>query len=332
MRHLPRTLLLSSLGLLAGTLAAPAQAQAQVPTPVAPTLAQRIQAATATAESADNACAPIRPFYWELGHAGGALASGSVDKPGSGEHITAETVMNIASASKWLYGAYVVQRREGAPTAEDVKFLNFQAGYSDFSWCRRGQTVGECQAYRQNDKLVAGAEGKFDYSGGHMQNHAVLMGLGPLDNAGLARELRTQLGKDIALDFSQPQPAGGVVTSAADYARFLRRLLTGELHLGRQLGQHAVCTNRLQCPGQALHTPVPLTEAWHYGLGYWIEDDPQAGDGSFSSTGAFGFYPWVGAALQGYGVISRKGAMGSGYESVLCGRLLRQAWASGQSN
>jgi CubicO group peptidase (beta-lactamase class C family) len=163
-----------------------------------------------------------------------------------------------------------------------------------------------------------------------MQNHAVLMGLGALDNDGLARELRSQLGRDVALRYSQPQPAGGVVTSAADYARVLRKLLTGELALGAQLGQHAVCTNRLRCPGQALHTPVPLVEAWHYGLGYWIEDDPVFGDGTFSSAGAFGFYPWINAAVQGYGVIARKGAMGSGHDSVLCGRLLRKAWADGQ--
>lgn len=312
-------------------LLAPLYAAAQAPAPVAPTLAQRIQAATATAQSASNACADIRPFYWELGDAGGAQAAGSVDKPGSQEHITAETVMNIASASKWLYGGYVVQKRAGVPTPEDVKFLNFQAGYSDFSWCRRGHTVGECQTFRQNDKLVKNAVGKFDYSGGHMQNHAVLMGLGALDNKGLAQEMRTQLGQDIKLDYSQPQPAGGVVSSGADYARFLRKLLTGELHLGRQLGQHAVCTNRLHCPGQALHTPVPLTEAWHYGLGYWIEDDPVVGDGTFSSAGAFGFYPWVNAAVNGYGLISRKGPAGTGHDSVLCGRLLRAAWASGQA-
>lgn len=294
-----------------------------------PSLAQRAEAAAATASSQDNACQPIRPFYWEVGDATGAQASGSVDEPGNGEHITAETVMNIASASKWLYGAYVVQRRAGAPTEEDIRHLNFQAGYSDFSWCLRRQTVGECQAYRRNDVVVPQAEGKFDYSGGHMQHHAVLMGLGDLDNAGLARELRSQLGRDIHLSYSQPQPAGGVVTSAADYARFLRKLINGELALGAQLGEHAVCTNRLRCPGQALGTPIPLKEAWHYGLGYWIEDDPKLGDGTFSSAGAFGFYPWVDAAVQRYGVISRKGAMGSGYDSMLCGRLIREAWASG---
>ncbi|MFZ5550067.1 MAG: hypothetical protein ACOZJX_15345 [Pseudomonadota bacterium] len=109
-----------------------------------PSLAQRAVAAEATARSQDNACKPIRPFYWEVGDAAGAQASGSVDEPGNDEHITAETVMNIASASKWLYGAYVVQRRGGAPTEEDIRHLNFQAGYSDFSWCLRRQTVGEC--------------------------------------------------------------------------------------------------------------------------------------------------------------------------------------------
>jgi hypothetical protein len=310
--------LCTTLMLLAGA----AQAQG-------PTLAQRAAAAAAAAQSVSNACKPIRPFYWEVGDATGAQASGSVDKPGSGEHVTAETVMNIASASKWLYGGYVVQRRAGTPTPEDIQHLNFQAGYSEFSSCRRGQTVGECQVFRDNDKLVDKAVGKFDYSGGHMQHHAVLMGLGALDNAGLAREMRSVLGRDIQMSYSQPQLAGGVVTSAADYTRFLRRLLTGELHLGKQLGQHAVCTNRRQCPGEALDTPLPLDEAFHYGLGYWIEDDPETGDGTFSSAGAFGFYPWIDAAVQHYGVIARKGATGSGYDSMLCGREIRAAYMSG---
>ena len=53
--------------------------------------------------------------------------------------------MAIASASKWLYGAYVVQWRHGQPSDDDVKFLTFRSGYTHFSRCLPGQTVDACE-------------------------------------------------------------------------------------------------------------------------------------------------------------------------------------------
>jgi hypothetical protein len=70
-----------------------------------------------------------------------------------------------------------------------------------------------------------------------------------------------------------------------------------------------------------------VPESWHYGLGHWIEDDPATGDGSFSSPGAFGFYPWISADRALYGVVARK-SIGS-WRSVLCGRAIRKAWQTG---
>lgn len=295
-----------------------------VPSPPPPNNAARIAAATATAQSAGNACAAIRPFYWEIGDRSAALASGAV----GGSAYGPVTTMNIASASKWLYGAYVVQRRGGAPTAEDIKHLTFRSGYTRFAICLPGQTVDGCLNYLNNGVYVSASDGRFDYGGGHMQKHASLIGLGALNNASLAAELRGQLGIDIALTFSQPQPAGGVVSTPADYARFLRKLLGGSLALGGLLGSQAVCTNPLTCP-TADSTPVPGTESWHYSLGHWVEDDPQVGDGAFSSAGAFGFYPWIDAARTHYGIVAREAAAGSGEASANCGRLIRKAWVTG---
>ena len=42
------------------------------------TQAVRIAAATAAAQSSSNACAPIRPFYWEIGDANGRQGYASV--------------------------------------------------------------------------------------------------------------------------------------------------------------------------------------------------------------------------------------------------------------
>ncbi len=318
---------LVTLFALAGLAACGGGSSDAPPPPPPPDDAQRAQAASATAQSTTNACAAVRPFYWELGDAAGAKVAGSVELAGaSGTTYTATTPMAIASATKWLYGAYVTQKRAGVLNADDIRFLTFTSGYISFSMCLPGQTVGACAAYANNADYTAVADGRYSYGGGHMQQHAARDGLAALDNAALATELRARLGSDIALAFSQPQLAGGAVTSAADYARFLRKLLDGTLQMGAQLGAHAVCTNPATCP-TALNTPVPAELSWHYSIGHWVEDDPAAGDGAFSSAGAFGFYPWIDAARTHYGVLARHAlAGGSGADSAACGRLIRKAW------
>jgi hypothetical protein len=134
------------------------------------TQAQRQSAAQATAQSGSNACAPVRPFYWEIGDGGGALASGSVGNAGDAPY-TANSQMSIASASKWLYAAYVAQRRAGAMTAQDIQFLNFRSGYVGMNvtdGCDRGQTVDQCLTSGTHGDYTAADANKFYYAGGHI--------------------------------------------------------------------------------------------------------------------------------------------------------------------
>ena len=301
--------------------------------------AQRSAAASATAQSAANACAPIQPFFWEVGDASGRLASGSVQAGGGTPTYTGATQMAIASASKWLYGAYVVQLRHGQLSDSDIQFLTFRSGYTSFSRCLPQQTVDGCVAYANNGVHSPRTEGYFSYGGGHMEKHASLNGLGPTDSAALASAIRAQLGSDIAIAYSQPQLAGGVYTSADDYALFLRKILSGQLRMKDVLGSHAVCTNPATC-AQALNTPVPQSLSYHYAIGHWVEDDPASGDGAFSSAGAFGFYPWIDADKRWYGIVARKDSSGNtdpgdpdsagqGSASQRCGQLIRKAWVSG---
>src|SRR5665213_2476198 len=95
-----------------------------------PPAATSVAAASATAQS-NALCTAIQPFYWEIGDASAALASGSSTTAG-GTAVTAATNALIASASKWIYGMYVVQKRGGAAnlTAADIKFLTFSSGYT----------------------------------------------------------------------------------------------------------------------------------------------------------------------------------------------------------
>ena len=295
--------------------------------------ATRTQAASATATSTTNACASIAPFYWEVGDKTRLLGSGSVDKPGSATSYTATSLMAIASASKWLYGTYVAERRNGQPTPEDVQFLTFSSGYSQMplAGCARTDTVGSCAERDSNGQQNPGTVGKFDYNGGHMQRHASLangMNLGALDNAALAAEMTRVLGADVSLAYSQPQLAGGVFTNAKNYAAVLRKLLAGQLHMGGLLGSHAVCTSPTTC-ASAVYSP--FGGGFHYALGHWVEDDAATGDGAFSSAGLFGFYPWIDASKTYYGIVSRFDASGAGAgaASQACGARVRRAWMTG---
>ncbi len=300
----------------------------------------RIAAAAATAQSDSNACAPIQPFYWEVGDQTARLASGSVPSNDGDPAYTGTTLMPIASASKWLYGAYVVQLRQGELSDSDVTFLTFHSGYTHFTRCLPTQTVDECVAYEENGVHSDTTDGLFSYGGGHMEMHASLIGLGSDGNANLADAIRSQLGGDLVpLAYSQPQLAGGVITSADTYAKFLRKILSGELLMNAALGTHAVCTNPFTC-ADAFNTPVPEGESYHYSIGHWVEDDPANGDGAFSSAGAFGFYPWIDASKSWYGIVARMDTTGTsdpgdpdagghGFASALCGQLIRSAWIEG---
>lgn len=295
-------------------------------------LEQRTQAAKSTAEKSPI-CHSAKPFYWEIGDAGKTLAQGRVGMRAP----QADTLMPVASSSKWIYAAYVAELRAGKLTDEDIQFLTMRSGYTRFKRCLSSDTVDTCLQTLSNGKLDAATKGKFFYNGGHMQKHAALIGLGKLDNGALAEQLRKVLGTEVPVAYNQPQLAGGAVASAGTYANFLRKLLAGKLALSSMLGSHAVCTNPATCE-QAASTPIPARESWHYSLGHWVEDDPQRGDGAFSSAGLFGFYPWIDASRTYYGIIARASLLetllsGEGrrpaLESAECGRQIRKAWATG---
>lgn len=298
---------------------------------------ERINAATQTAQN-NSYCVAISPFYWEVGDQGAALASGSV----GGTTYTANTDMPIASASKWVFGAYVTQLRAGQLSADDISALTMNSGYTNFdeSSCIRllqpiqdAETVNQCfqsdnSNGGKNSDYQADNLNHFFYNGGHFQQLAVSMGMGSLNNASLQAAVQAQLGTDFGFTYGTPQLAGGVNTSAANYAIFLRKILNNQLAIHDLLGQHSVCTQLSSC-ATSVYTPAPANESWRYSIGHWVESDLQMGDGAFSSAGAFGFYPWIDKTKTYYGVLARKAEPGSGFESASCGRLIRKAWVMG---
>lgn len=308
--------------------AAPVDPDAPPPSGISGDSARATAAAATARENPNCAQSAIGPFYWEIGDRNGRKAAGSVgtDAP------TATTVMSIASASKWVYAAYVVQR--AGVRDQDVPFLNFTSGYSLFGipLCPATATVEGC-LQAGNDRQNPNTMGRFFYESGHMQRHAVTpMGLGALRNAPLSAEVASVIGSHGFL-YTQPQLAGGLAASANGYAGFLRRMLSGELAIGAALGTRRVCTNPRTCR-TAVATPVPSTESWSYSLGHWVEDDPVTGDHAFSSPGALGFYPWIDSGKTHYGVLARRtddlaGEGNAGFNSAACGRMIRQAWVTG---
>lgn len=288
-----------------------------VPSALAQSLEDRRTAVQATLEHA-ALCRDLGDAYWEIGDASGPLAWGQ-----RGATITAKRPVRIASASKWLWAAYVAERHHGTLGADDVAALTMRSGWVGVNPLRCRGTVADCPG----KGLVAAEVGRFHYDSGHAQHQAVVLGLGGLDGPALAAEIRRQVGPELDFTMKSPQPAGGVIMAPATYGRFLHKLATGELALSAMLGSHPVCTLPGTC---AAADKSPLDRDWHYSLHHWVED-AAAGDGAFSSAGAFGFYPWISADRSLWGLLAREElSPHAGRASALCGGLLRTAWRTAQ--
>jgi hypothetical protein len=292
---------------------------------------QRIAAAEKVA-SGQPLCQKISPFYWEIGDQSGVLASGTT---GDGS-VTGETILAIASASKWVFGAYVVQKLNGKIDAVTEKYLKMMAGFTHLNpmSCIFTKTIADCFNKGDNSQYSKADDTYFFYNGGHFQKWAVDHGLGNFERPQMVAEYQRLLGDDFKFSFGVFQLAGGLKTSAKAYGLFLRKILRGQLLIKTLLGANATCTLPRDCP-QARRSPV--REAWHYSYGHWVEDNPNGGDGSFSSPGAFGFYPWIDSTKTYYGIISRhqkpdrgSGEIGEGQASALCGQLIRKAFITGK--
>lgn len=283
-------------------------------------------AATQTAQQAP-ACKALGDFYWEIGDARGVLGSGSI-----GSSYGPDKTIKMASASKWVFGAYFLQKIGNAqPSAQQVQELEMKSGRSSFNpvKCVFTRKVEGCLNAGSNAEVKAQDVGKFSYGGGHSQKLAADLGLGGLSTDELTREVMGTLGIG-GLSYGHPQLAGGLEGPPSAYAAFLRKVVSGQLRMKQFLGYSPVCTLPGSCPNAAYS---PAKAAWHYSLDHWIEDDPNNfGDGAFSSPGAFGFYPWIAADKSTYGLLAREKISATSYlDSVNCGVRIRKAWFSKQA-
>ena len=265
------------------------------------------QAAARNTVASNAYCSPatLGDFYWEIGDANGTLVFGNV-----GTTYSSSTPMDIASASKFIFGAYVVENFKTDISSANAQAMRMGSGYVslDYTSCVGAANVDACfhatHFLKSNSDFTPADAGDFYYNGGHFQAYAdQVLNLGPLDSVGLAAEMKNKLGQELNIAYGSPQLAAGVNMSAADYAQFLRKIISGGLAIKDHLGEDPVCTYNVNgnCP-TAVYSPASPYQ-WHYSWGHWIEDDPSNGDdGAFSSPGAFGFYPWIDSSnsITGY--------------------------------
>ena len=244
--------------------------------------------------------------------------------------------------------------------------------------------------------LVFSAAGPQYPSGGGVAGNQYLANqdvstLGPALVSGLGLNGKSHLA------YEQPMVAGGIRASASDYVPILQGILNGPgcpvgsgcsgsginmfsvlqneysliggLYTGCVTnGINASCNGYPTCAWTGCATSggasatSPITPShWWYGLAHWVELDPiYNNDGSASSPGAFGFYPFLmptcpsaghagnvchsaaelsaensgaGAYPTYYGVVARfgnaVGAPGAGQKSAACAAVVRYAWATG---
>jgi hypothetical protein len=305
------------------------------------TWTESITAATNTA-NASQACVANGNFYWEIGSRDGAFVSGTVVNNGSIAAVGAASNIPIASASKLVFSAYVLESCGGvacstpgnpAPSHLALRMLSTYVTSAQLcSYRSASLTVGDCAAYA-GIYPDPSAEDLFSYGGGHFQQFA--WGephLAGLNAAGLAQEFNAWLGTDFSYGIN-PWVAGGGFSTPANYALFLRRILLSSvdpvngLKIFGVLGQDEV-----DAYYSAYSTPV-TQQAWGYSYGHWVENVEGRvanWDGVYSSPGSFGFYPWIAKGKQVYGLVARNSS-GSFWQSVLCGQAIRRAFYTGQA-
>ena len=268
----------------------------------------------------ENVCQNLGSYYWEIGDRNGRLLYGS-----SNGAISSDTNLLIASASKIVFAAYIVERTHGNLSSKELPYLQMTSGYDSLNYllCTTAKTPLDCFNTRNNNKITTNHIGKFSYNGGHFQKLMIDFGLGDLNNSDLTKDLQNILGGDIKISYKSPQAAGGMSSSPAEYAKFLRKILRGELYISNLLGSYSECTLPSNC-SSAVYSPSPYD--WHYSIGHWVEDDKR-GDGAYSSAGALGFYPWISRDKTYYGIFAREDRQLQAYiESADCGKLVRKAF------
>jgi len=285
----------------------------------------RSDAVKATIETARE-CRNIPQFYWEIGDANGPLASGR-----KGSQFNADTPVLLASASKWIFATYLLEKY-GSLTPAQIQMLTQRSGYRSFldQICLFTSKVDECMnvqlpLYGISNPYTSENVGTFFYSGAHFQQLAIDLGLGNYTSRMLTTEMRKYLNNaDISYIF--PGVGSGMRSSARTFGKLMRKMMRDEYLIGQMLGSDRICTLPRVCP---MSLRSPLETDWDYSLGHWVEHESGGPDDVFSGPGLHGFYPWISADKTLYGMLSTQQLADLKASSSSCGGKIRKAWVSG---
>ncbi len=261
----------------------------------------------------------------------------------SGE-LDANTVVPVASASKWVSSAVLMRLIEqGALTLETPlnSYIPELAGHwasttlrqllSHSSGTREGHAIENppSMPYREQferltQKPVNNVPGvEFTYGGISMQIAGYLAE--QVSNKPWSQLFDELVARPSGMKQSayghpfwhksgtvinSPNIAGGLYTSAQDYFNFLTALspeVTGpRLLTENSIGQME--SDQTSTLAQNFRTPI-VPNDWFYGLGLWCESPHAERCTHVNSAGAFGTFPWIDRASGTYGVMVTLGPM-----------------------
>lgn len=259
-----------------------------------------------------------------------------------------DSVVPIASASKWYSGAVIMSLVDEGKLSLDDRIDTFFPGLPEakaritirqlFSHTsgidgdapclgNDNTTLEECTRLILEMPLQYSPGTMFVYGGSSMQvagRIAEIVSGMPWDTL-FRRRIAEPLGMvgthyDGMGVTDNPRIPGGAASSGADYARFMTMILNGGTYKGRRvLSENAVMT---MMEDQTLGAPIiysPYTEYGdvdpdfpqaRYGIGVWREKTDSEGKlVEAASPGAFGFSPWVDQQRRYAGVLSVHGLM-----------------------
>lgn len=268
-----------------------------------------------------------RRFTWQRGH-------------------TPDTVLELASASKWLTAATILQLvDDGVLSLDDhpqdhldwatddpddprsaitlAQLLSFTAGFDVRPLQRSCAGDGSLEltacARTFYEEHHADAPGTVYFYGPAHMHVAAAMAEAATGRAWaqIFRDtLADRVGMSAAAGFknpseTNPRVSGGAEASAVDYERFLLSMLRGELLADRLDEMHRDWTPTDEV--RIAYSPASdWGQEWHYGLGNWLECPEETWSSRcdalnvVSSPGAFGFHPWIDRERGVYGIVARQ--------------------------
>jgi CubicO group peptidase (beta-lactamase class C family) len=239
------------------------------------------------------------------------------------------TIIPIASSTKWLSGALMMSLvQDGTISLDDTvsqylpdwtglegtitirQLFSHTSGLADDNACLGDGTVtmAQCVIDIRDVGLVAPPGSQFFYGGASMQvaGHIAEVATGKSWAQLFNERISQPLGMTSTFywPLSNPQIAGGVISTLADYAKFLQMLLAdGTFGSQQVLTPGAIQEMEMDQTNGAPIVYTPHPDSRRYGIGVWR--DVVSGTGQaiqVSSQGKFGMSPWVDRDRRYFGI------------------------------